>query len=193
MNALSLPAACLCLASGALLGGAFLAMKLARLLLRGGRVFLFISDLLLGPLCAVTAFTVALAIDKGRLRLFQVVLQGLGAWGAVCALDPLISGAAAGLRRLAAGLRRFFHRRLFRPAAAWGKRLLARLWGLARKLLPAKRPKRKGASRRGKQRGKSRRVPASGKGRVPGGRGAPPAAGKGRRARGGKSAGKKVM
>ena len=58
MNTLSLPGACLCLATGALLGGAFLALKLARLLLRGGRIFLFVSDLLLGPLCAVVAFTV---------------------------------------------------------------------------------------------------------------------------------------
>lgn len=154
MNTLSLPGACLCLATGALLGGAFLALKLARLLLRGGRILLFVSDLLLGPLCAVVAFTVALAIDKGRLRLFQVVLQGLGAWGTICALDSLVNGTAAWLRKVTGKLRGFLRRRIFRPLAVWGKRLFARVKELLRKLLPAKKPKKRRRARRGKGRGK---------------------------------------
>lgn len=157
MNTFSLPAACLCLATGALLGGVFLAMKLARILLGGGRVFLFVSDLLLGLFCGAAAFTVALAIDKGRLRLFQAALQALGAWGTVCALDPMISGAAAGIRKLAARLRRFFRRRLLRPIGACGRRLGGKLLGILRRLLPEKKRKKKRPVRRGRRRAKKKR------------------------------------
>lgn len=160
MNSLSLPAACLCLATGALLGGVFLALKLGRILLGGGRVFIFVSDLLLGPLCAVTAFTVALAVDKGRLRLFQVILQGLGAWGTVCALDPLISGTAMGIKKLAVRLRRFFRRWVFHPVGAWGKRWFVCLLGWMRKRIPAKKPKKKRHTRK-KRRGRSGSVSPS--------------------------------
>lgn len=166
MNTLSLPAACLCLATGALLGGVFLAMKLARILLGGGRVFIFVSDLLLGLLCGAAAFTVALAIDKGRLRLFQAALQALGAWGTVCALDPLISGTAAGIRKLAARLRRFLRRRLLRPVGACGRRLGSRLLGILRKLLPEKKRKKKRPARRGRRRVKRKRGSAGS--RLPG-------------------------
>ena len=104
MTGATLPAGCLCLFTGAMLGGVFLGLKLLGLLLRGGRLFTFFSDLLFGLICALTAFVVALAVDSGRLRMFQAALQCLGAWGTIVALDPLLSGFAARLRRVAGRL-----------------------------------------------------------------------------------------
>ena len=151
-----LPAACLCLFSGALLGGMFLAFKLLRLLLHGGKLCMAVFDVLLGLACAVTAFLCALALDKGRLRLFQVLLQGLGAWGAVVSLDPLIDGMAAGIRKAGRWLRGFMRRRIWQPC----RRGLGRLGGVtrkaARKVLPKRKPPVRKA-RRGRKRARSRK------------------------------------
>ena len=129
MTGVTLPAGCLCLFTGAMLGGVFLGLKLLGLLLRGGRLFTFFSDLLFGLICALAAFVVALAVDSGRLRMFQAALQCLGAWGTIVALDPLLSGVAARLRRVA-----------------------GRLGGAVRqrtgRLLPKRKPRQKTGSRR---------------------------------------------
>lgn len=100
MNGLSLPAACLCLWTGAALGCLFLLLKLLRLLLRGGRLMTAVMDAAFCLFCAAVAFLCALAVDKGRLRLAQVVLQGLGAWGAIAALDPFVVGLARLVRKI---------------------------------------------------------------------------------------------
>lgn len=105
MNGLDLPAACLCLWTGAALGAVFLALKLVRMLLRGGRLMTVFFDFGFCLLCSGAVFLCALAVDKGRLRLAQGVLQGLGAWGAVAALDPFVVGLAALIRRLGAKIR----------------------------------------------------------------------------------------
>ena len=41
-------------------------------------------------LCGGAVFLCALAVDNGHLRLYQAVLQGLGAWCVVVALDPWV-------------------------------------------------------------------------------------------------------
>lgn len=125
----TLPAGCLCLFTGALMGGVFLGLKLLGLLLRGGRIFTFFSDLFFGLFCAVTAFLVALAVDSGRLRLFQAALQCLGAWGAIAALGPLLNSAAAKLRRAA-------------------RRMDSAIRRLIHKLLPKRKPRRKKVTQR---------------------------------------------
>lgn len=125
----TLPAGCLCLFTGALMGGVFLGLKLLGLLLRGGRIFTFFSDLFFGLFCAVTAFLVALAVDSGRLRLFQAALQCLGAWGAIAALGPLLNSAAAKLRKAA-------------------RRMDSAIRRLLHKLLPKRKPRRKKVTQR---------------------------------------------
>lgn len=105
MNGLSLPAACLCLWTGAAMGAFFLALKFLRMLLHGGRILTAVFDFCFCLLCSGAVFLCALAVDKGRLRLAQGVLQGLGAWGAVAALDPFVVGVAALIRRLGAKMR----------------------------------------------------------------------------------------
>lgn len=99
MTGITLPAACLCLMTGALLGMLFLACKLVRGLLYGGRICTAVMDILFCLIWAVTAFLCALVVDKGRLRMLQMVLQVLGAWGAVVALDPFVNGVTSLVRR----------------------------------------------------------------------------------------------
>lgn len=153
-----MPAGCLCLFSGAVLGGLFLAFKLLRLLLRGGKICAAIFDVLFGVICAVVAFLCALAVDKGRLRLFQVVLQLIGAWGAIASLDPLINGGVAWLRKMGSRLRRFFRHRVLRPVRGGLQWLAWKLMGLVRRVLPKRKRKVKRRSRqRRKQRGRNRR------------------------------------
>ncbi|RKJ40752.1 hypothetical protein D7X94_06740 [Acutalibacter sp. 1XD8-33] len=125
MSAGILPSGSLCLFSGALLGGLFLACKLLRILLHGGRLCAAVLDILFCLCCAFTAFLCALAVDRGRLRMFQAGLQILGAWGIIAALDPMVEGAARILRRiwskLAAWIRSFFRNWVRRPLAAFCK------------------------------------------------------------------------
>lgn len=96
----TLPVACLCLALGAALGALYLLLKLFRLALGGGKLWEAVSDVIFCLLAAAAAFLCALVVDQGRLRLVQVVLQGLGAWGVIVALEPFASGLGRLLRRL---------------------------------------------------------------------------------------------
>lgn len=135
-----------CLAAGAALGALFLFCKTLRLALGAGRLLTALLDVLFGLVCGAVVFLCALAVDKGRLRLLQVVLQALGAWSAIVALDPFAAKLGKGLgflRRKLAALAcmpmRWAWRKLPRPkprkkrphgrgpsrpvaAAFWGKR-----------------------------------------------------------------------
>lgn len=127
MSGITLPAMCMCLVSGVLLGLFYLLLKLVRLLLQGGRLCIALLDVVFCLTCAVAAFLCALVVDQGRLRLVQAALQGLGTWGAIVALDPLINGIAGRLRR----------------ASAWIWGLLMRPVLAARGFLREKRKKRR--------------------------------------------------
>ncbi len=167
MNGWSLPAGCLCLVSGALLGGLFLAIKLLRVLLHSGKLCTALLDVAFCLVCALTAFLCALVVDKGRLRLFQAALQALGAWGVIAALDPFISGVARWLRRtwlwLCAAVRKAVFRWVRRPLGrlfGWGKARMGRLiQRLAARLRPKPRhpSKAKASARAGRSRKKARR------------------------------------
>lgn len=135
MTGLTLPTACLCLMTGGALGGLFLLLKLVRGLLRGGRLFAAALDVLFCLIWALTAFLCALVVDKGRLRLFQMVLQVLGAWGAVVALDPFVSGATALARRIARRIGAW----LSRPVRFLRRRLGSRLASIKAKRLERRR------------------------------------------------------
>lgn len=89
-----------CLGTGAALGCLFCLFQAARILLRAGKLLTAALDVLFCCLCAVSVFLCALAVDHGRLRLVQVLLQALGAWSAVAALGPLMSGAAERVRKI---------------------------------------------------------------------------------------------
>ena len=56
------------------------------------------SEIILLGLTAV--FLCALAVDSGRLRLYQAALQGLGAWCVVAAFGPLARRGIARLRKI---------------------------------------------------------------------------------------------
>lgn len=94
-----LEAASLCLVTGAALGCLFLLCKGARLALGLGKWATALLDVLFCLFCGGTAFLCALAVDRGRLRLLQVVCQGLGAWAAVTGLDPLVEKLGFFLRK----------------------------------------------------------------------------------------------
>lgn len=146
MTAATWPAAALCLTTGALLGGLFLLLKLLRVLLRGGWLLTAALDLLFCLVCGVTAFLIALVLDKGRLRFFQAALQLLGAWGTVTALDPFITGLSRQIKRLG----RFFARKILSPVLRRLARARAAAGSLVRRAIPKpRRPKRK--NRRGKR------------------------------------------
>lgn len=115
MTAVTWPAWGLCMGTGALLGLFFLLLQLIRLLLRGGRFCQAIMDVFFCVVCAAVAFLCALALDKGRLRFFQVSLQLLGGWGTVAALAPLLGRLARGLKWLRAKLGALFRRLVGRP------------------------------------------------------------------------------
>lgn len=89
-----------CLSTGAALGCLLLLFQAVRILLRPGRLFTALLDLLYCCICAVTVFLCALAMDHGRLRLFQAVFQLLGGWAAAAALSPLTGGLAGKLRKI---------------------------------------------------------------------------------------------
>ena len=91
----------LCLAVGAVLGGLFLIFKLLRILLGLGKVGTAVLDMIFCAVCSAVVFLCALAVDKGRLRFFQAGLHLLGAFSVILALDPFVSGTAAGIRKAA--------------------------------------------------------------------------------------------
>ncbi len=125
MTGLTLPAACLCLMTGAMLGGLFLGFKLVRGLLYGGKLCAAVLDVLFCLIWALTAFLCALVIDKGRLRMFQMLLQGLGAWGVISALDPFVNGVTRLVRRAGRRIRRWISRPVQFLAKRWKARCAA--------------------------------------------------------------------
>lgn len=137
MTAGIVPAAFFCLGTGAALGVLFLLVKAVGLALRGGRLYTFLSDLAFGIFCGAVVFLCALAVDKGRMRLFQATLQLAGAWAAVTALDPFISGLGIGMRKAAV----FLFRLICRPLQAAGQKRAK--WKKARSQKKAGRKKRK--------------------------------------------------
>lgn len=147
MTGLTLPAACLCLVTGALLGCLFLGCKLVRGLLYGGRLCAAVLDVLFCLVWALVAFLCALVVDKGRLRLFQVALQVLGAWGAIVALDPFVNGVTGMVRRFGRWLRKW----LCRPV-----RFLRRHWKARRAAAKAKRVQKRKDRRKRKKLGKGK-------------------------------------
>lgn len=140
MTALQAPAVFLCLLTGCGLGVLFLALKALRLSLSAGRLLTAALDTAFGIICGAVVFLTALAVDKGRLRLLQALLQILGAWGAVAALDPLACLIGRGIRALCVKLRRA----LLRPLR-WAA-------GRARALLPKPKPKKRRKRKRKKPR-----------------------------------------
>lgn len=120
MRGQALPVAVFCLATGAALGCLFLLFRGLSCLLGLKKWAAALLDALFCCLCGGFVFLCALAMDAGRLRLYQAALQALGAWCAVTALGPLWSRCTAALRKtfcrlwgLLAGtagiLRGFFH------------------------------------------------------------------------------------
>lgn len=88
-----------CLATGAALGCLFLLFRGFSALLgfrKWGTAFV---DLIFCCLCGAVVFLCALAVDKGRLRLYQAGLQALGAWAVVAALGPWLGKSVEGLKR----------------------------------------------------------------------------------------------
>ena len=57
-------------------------------------------DVLFCCLCGGFVFLCALAVDSGRLRLYQAALQGLGAWCVVAAFGPLARWGIGRLRKI---------------------------------------------------------------------------------------------
>ncbi len=129
MTGLDAPAVFFCLLTGCALGVLFLLLKALRLSLSAGRLLTALLDAAFGTVCGGVVFLTALAVDKGRLRLMQALLQVLGAWGAIAALDPLACLLGRGIRSLALKLRRAFLRPV-RWAGGW-----------LRKRMPAPQPK----------------------------------------------------
>ena len=97
MTAWAWPAAFFCLGTGAALGLLFLLCKMVRIGLGAGPWLTAALDVLFCLICGAVVFLCALAVDKGRLRLFQAALQSLGAWAAVVGLDPLAQRAGRGI------------------------------------------------------------------------------------------------
>lgn len=93
-----------CLATGAAMGCLFLLFRGVSLLLGLRRLGTALLDLLCCCLCGAWVFLCALAVDNGRLRLYQAALQGLGAWSAVAALGPFLRRGLALLKKILRGL-----------------------------------------------------------------------------------------
>lgn len=103
-----------CLATGAAMGCAFLGLRTVCQLLGVGKLGTFVVDVLFGFLCGGFVFLCALAVDHGSLRLYQGVLQGLGAWATVTALGP-------GCRWVVRAVKKFFCRLSAFWDGAWRK------------------------------------------------------------------------
>ncbi len=74
--------------------------RAVRILLHAGKLLTAFLDVLYCCLCAFTVFLCALAVDHGRLRLFQAVFQLLGGWAAAAALGPFVGRAARWARKI---------------------------------------------------------------------------------------------
>lgn len=132
MKGQALPLIFFCLATGAAMGCLFLLFRGLAALLGLRKFGTGVLDLLFGCLCGGFVFLCALAVDSGRLRLYQAALQALGGWAVAVSLGPWIDKAAKKLRssfwRLSGVLRRWmvFLRGLFpkpkRPKGSKGKK-----------------------------------------------------------------------
>ena len=100
-----------CLGTGAALGCLLLLFRAARILCRAGKLMTALLDVLYCCLCGAVVFLCALAVDKGRLRLLQVLLQLLGGWAAVTALGPFVSGIALRIKKIFCKVIAFFRRK----------------------------------------------------------------------------------
>ncbi len=106
-----------CLAAGAALGCLFLLLQSFRIAFHLGKLATAMLDLFYCCFCAVAAFLCALAVEHGRLRLFQVCFQILGGWAAINALGPFTAGAARLIRSVCVRVHRFFEGLFSRFAA----------------------------------------------------------------------------
>lgn len=91
---------------GFLLGLVYDAIRILRLCLSSGKVFVFVTDVLFVLLCSVSAFVLFLAVNDGRIRLYLVIAIVLGAVIYAFTFGELISSAA---KRIAAALRKMIH------------------------------------------------------------------------------------
>ena len=82
MSGQALPLVFFCLATGAAMGCLFLLFQGVGILLGAKKLGTALLDLVFCCLCGGFVFLCALAVDSGRLRLYQAALQGLGAWAA---------------------------------------------------------------------------------------------------------------
>lgn len=100
-----------CLAAGAALGCLLLLFRVVRILTHAGKFLTALLDILYCCLCTLVVFLCALAVDRGRLRLLQALLQLLGGWAVVTALGPFVSGAARRLKKIFCKVSSFFRKR----------------------------------------------------------------------------------
>ena len=100
MSGQALPVAVFCLATGAALGCLFLLFQGMSQLLGLKKLGAALVDVLFCCLCGGFVFLCALAVDSGRLRLYQVLPQALGAWAAVTALGPWTRRGAGALQKI---------------------------------------------------------------------------------------------
>lgn len=132
-----------CLGAGAALGCLFLLFRGIGLALGLGKAGQAVLDALFCCLCGGAVFLCALAVDRGRPRLAQMVLQGLGAWAAVAALGPWALGLAGRLGRLRCRAGAFFRRQRAKAGAVFREKRRER-----REKREKSRKKRKKAQKR---------------------------------------------
>lgn len=87
------------LATGAALGAAWALLRGVCRLLGLGPLAAGFCEGLFGCLAGGFVFLCALAVDSGRLRLYQALPQALGAWAAAAALSSLSQKAGSSLRK----------------------------------------------------------------------------------------------
>ena len=100
MSGLEWPVLSFSLASGAALGCLFVLFRSFSRLLGLKKLGTALLDVLFGGLAGGFVFLCALAVDSGRLRLYQVLPQALGAWAAVTALGPWTRRGAGALQKI---------------------------------------------------------------------------------------------
>ncbi len=99
MSGQALPLVFFCLATGAAMGCLFLLFQGVGILLGAKKLGTALLDLVFCCLCGGFVFLCALAVDSGRLRLYQAALQGLGAWAAAASLGPWAAKGGKALKK----------------------------------------------------------------------------------------------
>lgn len=110
MSAGIVPALFFCLATGAAMGGLFIAFQVMRLLFGWGKLLTAAADVIFCCLCAVTVFACALAVDHGRLRFIQAAAQLLGGWSVIVVFAPLTGALARRLNKTFCRISSVFHK-----------------------------------------------------------------------------------